>query len=75
MRSREAASSIARDSTRRFFLPFYTPPIDVPYRIAVNPGDTAVPRGKAVTLVGILEPTRGDAVLPTTATRLITATS
>jgi hypothetical protein len=61
----------AGDRVRRFALPWYTPPADVPFRVVVSSGDAVVKRGDPVTLSAYLAPTRPGAALPTTATLVI----
>jgi hypothetical protein len=58
---------------RRFFLPGYTPAKSVPFTIDVRSGDPAVKRGDAVTLVALLVPTKPDAVMPSSATLVVSA--
>ena len=59
------------ERVRRFALPWYTPPVDVPFRVVVSSGSPVVKRGEPVTLSAYLAPTRADAALPTTAVLVI----
>ncbi len=59
------------ERVRRFALPWYHPPVDVPYRIIVSSGDPVVRRGESVTLSAYLEPTRPGAALPASAALVV----
>ncbi|HEY8504422.1 MAG TPA: hypothetical protein VIL46_07545, partial [Gemmataceae bacterium] len=61
----------AREHARRFFLPWVTAPLDVPYQVVVTSGDPAVRRGDPVTLAAYAEPTRPGAEVPAGAELLV----
>jgi hypothetical protein len=58
----------AGERIRRLFLPWYQPPVDVPYAITVSSGNPVVKRGEPVTLSAFLERTKPTGDLPTAAT-------
>lgn len=58
----------AGDRVRRLVLPWYTPPVEVPYTLTVSSGNPVVKRGEPVTLSAYLEKTKPEAELPTSAT-------
>ncbi len=61
----------AADQARRFFAPWHVPPIDIPYKIIVTSGDPTVKRGETTALSALIEPTKPDALLPSTATAVL----
>lgn len=65
---------LVRGSTervRRALLPWWTPPIEVPYAVKVSSGDPVVKRGEPVTLSAYLERTKPAGDLPTDATLVV----
>ncbi len=56
----------SKEHVRRFLLPWYTPPVEVPYRLVVTSGSPTVKRGENMTLSGYLEATAAEAELPGT---------
>ena len=59
------------ERVRRALLPWWTPPVDVPYAVKVSSGDPVVKRGEPVTLSAYLERTRPAGDLPTDATLVV----
>lgn len=59
------------ERVRRALLPWWTPPIDVPYAVRVSSGDPVVKRGEPVTLSAYLERTKPAGDLPTDATLVV----
>jgi hypothetical protein len=55
------------ERVRRFLLPWYTPRVEVPFRVVVSSGEPVVKRGEAVTLTGYLERIHPNATIPETA--------
>lgn len=66
-----AFSPSARHYAKRFFSPWYEPPVVVDYRVVVTSRNVAVKRGDAVTLSGYVEATKSGAELPATATLVV----
>ncbi len=56
------------ESLRRVLLPWYSPPVDVPYELKVSSKDVVVRRGEPVTLSAYLERTKTSGELPTSLT-------
>ena len=56
------------ESLRRLLLPWYSPPVDVPYDLKVSSKDVVVRRGEPVTLSAYLERTKSTGELPTSLT-------
>lgn len=61
----------ASEHARRFFVPWYAPPIEINYAIKVTSGDPTVKRGESTTLSAVVEPTKPEAVLPSSAVAII----
>lgn len=59
------------ERVRRFALPWYTPPVEVPFRVVVSSGNPVVKRGDPITLSAYLAPTRPDVALPKDAVLVI----
>jgi hypothetical protein len=58
----------ATDRVRRLVLPWYTPPVEVPYTLTVSSGNPVVKRGEPVTLSAYLEKSKPETDLPSAAT-------
>ena len=54
----------AAEHAKRFFLPWYAPAVEAPFKIVVTSGDPIVKRGESTALTGLIEVTKTPAVLP-----------
>ena len=61
----------ANEHARRFFVPWYVPAVEVPYKIVVTSGDPTVKRGERTTLSALIEATKPGAALPSSMTAVI----
>jgi hypothetical protein len=61
----------AGERVRRLLLPWYHPPVDVPYVVRVSSGSPVVKRGEAVTLSAFLERTKPAGDLPAAASLVV----
>jgi len=59
------------DRIRRVVLPWYAPPLEIPFRIVVTSGEPAVRRGESVTLAGYAERLKTEDPLPVQATAVV----